>query len=253
MKYNKVLLDKIDNEKNGVDYICQGNDILVLEEMFGEINYCCGTNIRYLAEIDFMDIVGSGTIMAKYIDRFHSESVRCYLLPQIVSDKVADSASIIIKSYFHFKESDEYISSPNEPAPAHIYVRYDNAFRKLKSKAIKSELVKLAYYPRDVFYLPFTMVMLASWKVPELEQVFLSYLDDSYVTNELLGLPRQDQCYYPSASHIKRELNFTAIACLKYYPSIKVLAKLNEYSSSEDNDIRLAVNKTMRTLNKSHT
>ncbi len=250
MKYSKVLLDNIKDEINGVDYLCPEEDRRLLEKMFDEINSACGIRVRFLAEIDAFDINGSGAIMAKYIDNIQSESVRCYLLPQIVSDKVADSASLILKSYLHFKESDEYISLPNEPGSAHIYVRYDNAFRKLKPKAIKSELVKLAYYPRDAFYLPFTMRMLSSWKIPELEHLFLSYLDDSYVTNESLGFPRQNQNYFPSASYIKRQLKFTAIACLKYYPSDDVLAKLNEYSECEDNDIKLAINKTMRAIQK---
>lgn len=64
----------------------------------------------------------------------------------------------------------------------------------------------------------------------------------------MLGLPDQDTNYYPPASFIKRELLFTAIACLKYYPSDVAYSKLSSYSNIDDKDVRLAVNKTLRSF-----
>jgi len=132
--------------------------------MFGEINCCFGTNFHYLAEIDRFNIHGSGEIMAKYISSFPSETVRGFLIPQIVADRLKDADKLILQLYLHFKNSDEYIAKPEEPSPAHIYVRYDNAFKSLKPKRLQNELLKPAHDPRNAFYLPFTMRMLASWK-----------------------------------------------------------------------------------------
>ncbi len=134
--------------------------------------------------------------MAKYINRFQSESVRCYLIPQIVSDRVKDCERLAFELYVHFKNSKEYISSPGEPSPAHIYVRYDNAFKALKLKRMKHEPTGVVSNPRDAFYLTLTVRMLASWKIPELEQICFYFLDGSCITNDSLGLPDQDTNYY---------------------------------------------------------
>ena len=253
MKYDRILQDSIDREKKGIDYLYNENDKAVLLQMLDDINKTYGTNLRFLAEIDYFYIPGSGTIMAQFLDKFQSESIRGYLIPTIVSDNIKNCAQIVLQSYLRFKCSKEYISEPNQPSPAHIYVRYDNALKKLKPKEYKEDLLLLAQNPRDVFYLPFTMRMLASWKIPELEQILVSYLDDSYVTNESLGLPQQNENYYPSAAFIKRELKFTAINCLKYYPSNFVITKLKAYTEIEDKDIQLAVNKTIHSFKRIDT
>ena len=81
MIYNKVLLDNIEKEKAGIDYIYSVEDKSVLEELFNEIKTCTGVSISYLAEIDAFAINGAGQIMAKYITRISSDSVRCFLIP----------------------------------------------------------------------------------------------------------------------------------------------------------------------------
>ena len=123
--YNKVLLDSINREKTGLDYICSDQDRAILDRMFMEINTTLNTNFHYIAEIDSFNIPGAGRIMAQYIFKFSSESIRAYLTPQIVSDKVSGVDALVIDLYRKFKSSREYISPPNEPAPAHIYSRYD--------------------------------------------------------------------------------------------------------------------------------
>lgn len=245
MAYNKVILDSIERERNGSDYFCQLDDKKTLKTMIDKINENCGTGIQYLAEIDAFNIPGSGTIMAQYLDQFQSESIRGYLIPQIVSDRVKDCATIVLLSYLHFKESDEYISAPGEPAPAHIYVRYDNAFRALKPKKLKNELLSLAYNPRDAFYLPFTMRMLASWRPPDLDCVFASYMEDDIITHESVGLPVQSENCFPPLSFIKRELKFTAIDCLKYYPSVNNLQLIKSYVDDPDKDISSAAKRSL--------
>ncbi len=248
MIYSQVLLDSINREKKLE--IFKRNDRLLLEKMFDEINIQKDTDFHFLAEIDAYNISGSGSIMAKYLDEFQSETIRCYLIPQMVADKIEDCGNLVLRSYLHFKNSDEYISAANVPSPAHIYVRYDNAFKKLKPKELKANLSELAQNPRDAFYLPLTMRMLASWRIPELEQLFLTYLKESNITNESVGLTDQDGNYYPPISFIRRELKFTAIECLKYYPSVKVLEALKDCANNIDEDVSFAVNKSLRFINK---
>ena len=250
LNYNKVLLDSIDRERKGVDFFCPESDKLVLETMLDKINEHCGTDVHFLAEIDSFNIPGSGAIMTQYLDQFRSESIRSYLIPQMVSDQVQDCAGIVLSSYLHFKSSDAYIAAPGEPAPAHIYTRYDNAFRKLKPKKLKEELFSLACDPRDAFYLPFTMRMLASWRLPALESIFISYMDSTNITHESVGLPARSENHYPPLSFIKRELRFTAIDGLKYYPSENTIKLIKSCMNDPDKDICSAATKTFRFFEK---
>lgn len=248
LNYNKVLLDNINKEIEGRDFFYRENDRIVLKKMYDDINKCCHAEIHFLAEIDALKIPQAGTIMARYLNQFQSESIRSYLIPQIVSDRVKDCARTVLSSYLHFKNSDEYISPPCKPAPAQIYTRYDNAFRTLKPKELKDDLLSLAYNPRDAFYLPFTMRMLASWKIPDLERVFTSYLDGTTITQEALGISRQSQDYYPSFSFIERELRFTAIDALRFYSSESTVKLVEKYTNDPDKDICAAAKKTLNFL-----
>lgn len=75
-------------------------------------------------------------MLAKYIEDFSSESVKGYLLPLLVSDKIQDCNKLDLRLYLHFKSSGEYIAAPGESAPAHIYVRYDNAIKNYVPKGL---------------------------------------------------------------------------------------------------------------------
>lgn len=250
MDNNNVILDSINREIKGVDYFCQDGDKILLEEMINRINDYCDTKFRFLAEIDAFNIPSSGRIMVQYIDQFQSESIRSYLIPQIVSDRVNECASIVLSSYLHFKNSEEYISAPGKPAPAQIYTRYDNAFRNLKPKKLKKDLLSLAYNPRDAFYLPFTMRMLASWHIPDLKNILISYVDSKSITHESVGLPEQSEKYFPPLSFIRRELRFMAIDALKYYPSSSTLELIKSYINDPDKDTCYAAKKTLGVLEK---
>lgn len=250
MTYNKVLLDSIEREKKGVDYCYHEKDGMVLKKMLIDINESLGTDFHYLAEIDAFDIHGSGQIMARYLGQFQSESIRAYLIPQLVSDGIDQCADIVLQSYLHFKKSDEYIANQGKPSPAHIYVRYDNAFRRLKPKRLKAELLALSYNPRDAFYLPLTMRMLASWKLPAMEEILLSYLDGSKIADESVGLPSGAENYFPRLSSFQRELKFTAIEGLKYYPTERNIELIRMYLNNPDKDISMAAKKTYKYLEK---
>lgn len=250
MKYSKILIDSIECEKRGTDYICPKADKELLHGLLGEINSYAGTDFHYLAELDAFNISGSGNIIAKYITNFSSESVKGILIPQMVSDRIKDCDKLIIQLYLHFKSSNEYIARPGEPAPAHIYVRYDNAIKILKPKKFAKELLALAHNPRDAFYLPFTMRMLASWKMSEMKNLLISYSTDDCFTAQDVGIYDDEQQYFPPLESMKRELKFTAIDGLKYYPSAEVRDIITSFAKSADKDIKLAAKRTLKVLTK---
>lgn len=244
MIYNRVLNDCIAREIAGTDYICIGNDKVILLEMMNAINAKTGTNIQYLAELDAFHIFGAGEIIAEYIDLFSSNSVKAYLIPQLVLEKVRDCDNIILRLYMQFRESQDFISQPGKPAPSHIYVRYDSAFHSLKSKRIVSNLLDIVSSPRDAFYLPLTVKMLASWKIPELKELLILYSQPEGISMHDVGLQGDGQSFFPPFSFICRELRFTAIHGLRYYPAEDSLHALQTCMEDPDADIRIAARKT---------
>lgn len=250
LNYSKVLIASIEREKKGLDYIYPKTDKELLYKLLDEINRYAGTDYHYLAELDAFNIPGAGSIVAKYITEFSSEGVKGYLIPQMVSDKIKDCDKLVFQLYMQFRSSDKYIAKPGEPAPAHICVRYDDAFRKLKPKRLAKDLMELAHNPRDAFYLPFTMRMLASWMMPEMKDLLLSYCaEDSFSAHDV-GIQDGKQQYFPSLNFMKRELTFTAIYGLKYYPSEEVRDMITSLTANKDKDIRFAAKRTLIALTK---
>ena len=250
LKYSALLLDSIEKEKAGIDYCCLEGDKKLLAELLLEINHYAGTDLHYLAELDAFHIPGAGKIVAEYIERFSSESVKGYLIPKLVSDKVQECDKLILHLYLHFRSSDVYIASPGATEPAHIYTRYDNAFRTLRPKRLSKELIALAHRPRDAFYLPFTMRMLASWKPPEMKKLLIFYAMCDSITAQDVGICNDGKAYFPPLEFIKRELKFTAIEGLKNYPSEETINVIASLASSADNDIKTAAKKALKALVK---
>ncbi|MGN1155744.1 MAG: hypothetical protein ACI4TK_06170 [Agathobacter sp.] len=108
LQYSKLILDSIEREKNGTDYRCPEADKVLLSELLCEINRYAGTDLNYLAELDAFHIPGAGKIVVKYVERFSSESVRGYLIPKLVSDKIQECDKLVLQLYLHFKSSNEY-------------------------------------------------------------------------------------------------------------------------------------------------
>lgn len=250
LNYSKVLIASIEREKKGLDYIYPNTDKELLYKLLDEINRYADTDYHYLAELDAFNIPGAGSIVAKYITEFSSESVKGYLIPQMVSDKIKDCDKLVFQLYMQFRASDKYIAKPGEPAPAHICVRYDDAFRKLKPKRLAKDLMELAHRPRDAFYLPFTMRMLASWMMPEMKDLLLSYCTKDSFSAHDVGIQDGKQQYFPSLEFMKRELTFTAIYGLKYYPSEEVRDMITSLAAGADKDIKLAAKRTLIALTK---
>ena len=250
LNYSKVVLDAIEREKAGTDYFCSEDDKIILRELLNVINEYTGINFQYLAELAMFDIHGTGEIIARYISKFSSESVRGYLIHLLVFDRIRDCDKLVLQLYWHFKLSDEYISRPSNPAPTHIYARYDNALKLLKPKRLKDDLIKLAHNPRDVFYLPLTMKMLASWKVPELKDLLIQYSSATSITAADVNISGSDGPYFPPLEYIKRELRFIAIDGLKHYPSDETKELIALYTNDPDMDVRTVAQRTIRYLQK---
>ena len=229
--YGKVLLDLIEGEKKGMHYSYSPADRLVLDEMFCEINSFAGTDFHYLAELDVFTVPGSGPIIARYIRKLETRSTRAYLVPQMVADRIKDCDRLVLELYRDFRQSPDR-------RPAAAYARYDNAFRRLKPKRLKAELLALVEDPVDAYRLPFTVKTLASWKLPGLYPILLRYADSDSTAPEL---PAQ----------IRRELKFRAIAGLKYYPTPESKEILLGFTQSPDQDLVQAARKSLKTLEKS--
>ena len=243
--YNKVLLDSIAREKAGLDYVCSEHDRYILDMLFKDINTYLNIDIHYIAELDSLNLVGSGSIIAQYINKFESESVRSYLIPQIVSDKIDNVEELVIELYQKFKISHEYISAAEKPAPTHIYTRYDTAISSLKPKKLKMKLLDIVNSPRDVFYLPLTSQMIASWRLPEFKDLLLYCGKDGEITREDVGLPNDNRKYYPPYEVITRQLKFIVINSLKYYPTNDTLNFIKEFLNEDDDDLNSCAEKSI--------
>ena len=240
-----VLQASIEREKKGVEYIYSEQDKATLKLMLNELNFALNSNYQYLAELDLQNIVGAGKIFINWIEKFSSHTIKSILLQQIIADKVKDSDILALRLYNEFKNSNEYIASKGMSSPAHIYVRYDNAFSKLKSQRIQNELLNLMKLPRDAFYLPLTFRMLSSKKLPEFEHILFYYSDEKNINCNMLGIDNSGE-YYPSITFIQRELKFSCIYGLRFYPSQNTLKILDDFLKSNDDDIKKATQKTIR-------
>lgn len=248
--YGKVLQDLIDGEKQGKGYPYSHKDRLTLDDMFNELNCYAGTSFHYMAELDVYDIAGSGTIIARYLWRLETQTARAFLIPQLVSDRIKDCDKLVLDLYLDYKKSDVCTLDPAHGRSTAVNARYDNAFRRLKPKRLKRELLNLAANPQDAYRLPFTMQMLASWKLPEMYDILLRYANSENTTPEQLGFMADTQERRQHIESIKRDLQFVAIGGLKYYPTPNTIQILSEFLRSPDKDIVLAARKTLKSLEK---
>ncbi len=249
-RINEALLkNDIQNEAEFKDFIFNEADNEILHNILQEINQL-GYNLHYLSELEYFKVPGSGEIIAKYIKLFSSESTKSYLVPQLVSDKVKDCDKLILELYKGFKLSNSYVPGKGERASANIYVRYDNAFRRLKSKRIKNELVQLVINPRDMHYLPLTTRMLSSWKVADLKSLFCGYLNGIIIRPNDVGLPDDCDGYYPPLEYIREDIIYTSIACLKNYPDIETIDIISRYIQDDNKNIGAVANNTLKAMKK---
>ncbi len=244
----KVLQDSIERERLGLDYMYDNDDQVVLVELLNELNVELGSSFSSLAELDSLRIPNAGKIVAKYISCFSSSSVRSSLLHHMIEDRVENCDLRILQQYLYFKSSSFYLPPPMEQAPAHIYTRFDAAFKKLRPKRLSKELLELARYPRDAFYLPFTLRMLASWKISGMKDLLVMYSSANNISRSDVGLDNNDSTYYPSFEFMSQELRFTGISGLRYFPSSDVTQLLTQYINESNPKIAAAASKTLNKI-----
>lgn len=248
--YDNYLKNNIAKEMSYEDFIFSFEDEKVLHEMLKKIN-AKGYSFNFLAELEHFRIPNLGYIIGEHIFNFQSETTRAYLVTQMVIDKVNECDEVVLKLYNEFKNSKEYISPSGKPAPAHIYVRYDNAIKTLKPKRLCGALVDLVANPRDAFYLPATLQMLSSWKHAEIEKILLHYLNKENINPSDVGLPLSStDMFYPSLEYIRSELRNAAITGLRYFPSEQNLATLEPFLHDTKKDVQLIAKKTIDKIKK---
>jgi len=225
-------------ELNGEVY--DEHDHEILQKICSEINALAGTNIRFLFELDRLNVPGAGFIIAKYIGQLHSEWAKACLLDPMVQDRIPNGDKMLLSLFKAFDCSEDSFHRPE----AH-YVRYDNAICRLKSKKIKFELLALAYEPNFAIQLPFTMRMLASWKLPEMKDLLLLYLSKSSID---LSSVKGYEGVQGSAREpfLRRKLILRAFNGLKYYPSEDVYNAILPFTNDEDADIRASAIKAIK-------
>lgn len=83
-----------------------------------------------------------------------------------------------------------------------------------------------------------------------MKSLLMSYAKNDWITAQAVGLRDDGQVYYPPLEHMKRELKFTAIERLKYYPSEETTDIITSFASSEDKDIKAVAKRTLKFLAK---
>ena len=244
-----TLEDLINKEKAGIRYACSKEDRNILDSMFSEINLRLGTDLHYLAELDYYYYYDIGDILLRYVDCFSSEEVKAYLIPQLVWNKVKNCSQIILRLYMNFKKTKDYVSNdPDVTIP--ICYRYDDAFKHLRSRKIKEQLLELAHNPRDVYYLFNSVKMLASWRIPEMETLLKEYIDSEHYTPEdFLIFDTDDKCVMNEFRVMKLYLNDVGLYGLRYYPTRDNYNLVASFLSSESELKRDLATKTLSKMN----
>ena len=242
--YPRVLAYSIIEEREGKAYTFAGDDKNVLKQMCDEINQTYPDHpykFHYLSEIAMIALpIGSSTILLKYIYQFESESCRAVLISRILREKakIKDLDRIVMDLYHHFRASPYYIAPPGGPnTSAHIYIAYDNAFRKVKSPRIVAEFVEFIKFRREVYILSLSAFSIArKWAPKELGEIMANHLMNKHVTRADIGLPEEGD-YRPSLECIIEQSTFNAIKCLQFYPSQENLRIVMEYTNHPNADL----------------
>lgn len=234
-----------DREKAGLILSMRMNDELldppypvedhkILDLLLDEINSIHGTSFSTHVELASLRIPGAGEIVAKYISQFSSEFIKMELLHHMVTDKIKNCGQLLLQLYADYK-----LKAPSMPPYPCKEECYDNAFRRLRSKRIKNELAALINNPIDAFALPLTTRMVASWKIPSLKDRFIEYVE---IQNSPMAEGLKE---FENYDFFCRELRFSALDGLKYYPSDEVVKLLKQYTENDDVDVRECANSSL--------
>lgn len=240
--YSDLILQiNIDEERRDASFV--DGDKKILEKLLTEVNQYAGTRFTTLAELASYNVHGAGAIVARYIELFQSEGVRMELLDQLVADRVENCGQLLMKMYRNYRRTWKDGMEHLQDACA-----YDNAFWRLKPKKMKAELLELTSDIRSVVVLPFTMRMLASWKLSEMEQFLLECLKGQNLGYHDFGMSESAN---PQVLELaKAQVIHIGLYGLRYYPSGEVLEALHRFENDGNKDIRTAAIKTMAYIAK---
>lgn len=218
-------------------------DLKILNLLLDEINDLYDTSFCTYAELASLKIPGAGKIVAKYISQLSSESLKMELLHHMVTDKIENCGKILLQLYADYKLK---VAAMPQYHPC-METAYDNAFWRLRSKRIKNELAVLISNPIDAFALPLTTQMVASWKMSILKDRFIAYVE---IQNSPIaeGLKK-----FGNYDFFCRELRFSALNALKYYPSEEVIELLKRYAENNNADVRECASSSLAYLLKNRS
>lgn len=249
MKDNYILDLAIEDEIMGISYYKSSYDKPIIKQLMEDINIHKNTNYRYLAQLDILKIDDINDIIIKYIDEFQSSHIKVILLKQLVLGQYDKKEDLAINLYNDFKKSKYYISDIGESSCHHIYNIYDNILSNFNYKKDKIKLLCVIKNPRDAFYLPLTLKMMAQLKIDEMKEILIKFLDSAFITRKV-GSQFNDELYDPNLSQIKRTLKLYALEYLKYYPTEDVHNIVIKYESNKDLEIQKIARKTLNHIKK---
>lgn len=211
-------------------------DILTMHAFLADIHAATGHFFFDFADFCAAPVCGAAPVIESCIFRFHSQAIRASMLAPLTADPPENCDALILELYRGFQVSVEYISHPGYPPPRHITVQFDRAFCALAPRHMAQDLLHLLSNPRDAYYLPGTLKMLASWQMPELEEILIQFMDGYIVNQYRLGIDDTRLHYLPSVETIRRELELSAMNCLRHYPTPRTIAVLSRYARGWDPD-----------------
>ena len=109
------------------------------------------------------------------------------------------------------------------------------------------KLLNLIKDPRDAYYLPITLKMMAHLRVEEVKDILIKFLNPAYITRKV-GSIYKDELYDPCLTHIKRTLMLYSLEYLKYYSYNDVYNVIKKFEDSKDVEIQRVAQKTLRHL-----
>ena len=164
------------------------HDYALIDDMIEEIRQL-GYNVKYYTDIISYSIIRTEIVevILKYIDRFENRGFTAELVSSIGNKNNKHITARIIELY-----NSEYSDFDVKNQRPHLSVFFDNAFNRLKDKRYIDDYIGWLADPEIAVLLPVTMYMLARWKLPEAQELFIRYLDyednDSIVTLSIKAL-----------------------------------------------------------------
>jgi hypothetical protein len=192
-------------------------DSILIDEMISEIN-ALGFEFEYLTDIDRLVLTNADivNIILDYMGRFDNFGIAADLVVSLghKSNKYATERLIDL-----FEGSHDYFRHGHA-------VGFDNTFNRIKDKRYIGKYLEWLKDEEVANELPFTMLMVARWKVPEAKPLFLGYLD----------LDKETQLVY------------TSIKALPYYIDEESIEKVASMQNHQNRDIADFATKTLKKM-----